>query len=72
VTTTNHDDDRARVARIDKEFSTLRARAALAGFQLHIVTGPDGTAEYLMIRWNMTRALPNLAAVAAFLDGVER
>lgn len=49
-----------------KTYATLQARAALAGFQL--VRMPDG--DYVVGRWGMVRALPDAAAVRAFLQQV--
>ena len=47
-----------------KTFETLRAKAALAGIQLHRMG--DGT--YSLARWNMHRGdLPNLQAVRVLL-----
>ncbi len=59
----------ARAARDqrDKAFATLRARAALGGYSLQIID-EHGDALYLVGRWDRSRTLPDLAAVAAFLD----
>jgi len=53
-----------------KNFATLRARAALAGFEL-LELGDDGRRVFVLSRWNLTRELPDLDAVAAFLDRVQ-
>lgn len=46
-----------------KTLATLRASLALAGgYSLHELT--DGS--FLVARWNLTRTLPDLAAVRAF------
>ncbi len=49
-----------------KAVATATARAALAGFEL--VQMADGS--FVVARWTMTRALPDLAAVEAFLAQV--
>ena len=51
-----------------KEFETLRARAALRGFTLHMIEGREGVSDYLVARWNLSRTLPDFASVARFLD----
>jgi hypothetical protein len=53
-------------AGLGKRVATLRARAALAGFEL--VEMADGS--FVIARWTLTRALANLAAVEAFLAQV--
>lgn len=50
-----------------KTFATLRARAALAGFTMGTMTETDGLCFYLLSRWGMSRTLPDLGSVAAFL-----
>ncbi len=62
-------DSAARAARDqrDRAFATLRARAELGGYALHIID-EHGDALYLVGRWDRSRTLPDLAAVAAFLD----
>jgi len=47
-----------------KVVETLRARAALAGFELKHL--PDGS--FTISRWGMFRELPHAAAVEQFLD----
>ena len=54
----------------DKAFATLRARAAMAGYTLGTVTEPDGSPMYVVSRWDVSRTLPHLSAVAAFLRKV--
>jgi hypothetical protein len=49
-----------------KQFATLQARAAIAGFEL--VCMPDGS--FVVAGWTMTRALADVAAVGAFLAQV--
>ena len=53
-----------------KAFATLRARAALAGFTLSVMTDADGLCLYLVSRWGMSRTLPDLAGLVAFLRKV--
>lgn len=50
-----------------KTFATLRARAALICCTLASVNGSTGLAGYLLARWVVVHALPDLAAVAALL-----
>ncbi len=50
-------------ARRAKWLSSLRARAALAGFEL--VQMPSG--DLVIGRWGLIRALPDLEAAEAFL-----
>lgn len=68
TTTTNHDDDRHCVERVDQAVAALRARAKAAGFTIHIVQNAVGITEFVVVRWGMSKALPDVAAVAAFLD----
>ena len=44
-----------------------RPRCA-GGFTLHVIDDGHRGAAFLMTKWNLTRELPDLAAVAAFLD----
>lgn len=53
-----------------KAFANLRASAALAGFTLCTMTETAGLCFYLVSRWGMSRTLPDLAAVVAFLRQV--
>jgi hypothetical protein len=64
------DSARAAIARHDKLISTLRARAALAGITMHVVADEHGRGAYLLTRWCLSRELPDLRAVGAFLDQV--
>lgn len=50
--------------------ATLQARAALAGFTLSVMTDTDGLCLYLVSRWGMSRTLPDLAGLVAFLRRV--
>lgn len=49
-----------------KTFATLQARAALRGYSLQALA--DDT--FLVHRWNLARALPDLRAVRDFLEQV--
>lgn len=67
------DDDgcaRAAVERQDKAITTLKARAALAGYGFHIVDAGGGKAAYLLARWNRSIELTTLQAVEDFLARV--
>ncbi len=54
----------------DKRIATLQAQFALAGFQLHVVAGPAGQAEYIASRWALHKVLPDLAAAEMFISQV--
>ena len=62
------DESRAERDGRDKAIASLRARAALAGFTLHIIDDGNRGAAFLICRWNLSRTLPDAAAVSAFLD----
>ena len=53
-----------------KRFSTLRARLALAGWELSKTPAVDAPDVFYASRWNMARELHGLAAVATFADRV--
>lgn len=57
----------AHDATADKEFATLRAQAALRGHELHRSNPADGPTRYWASRWGMTRELPSIQDVRAFL-----
>jgi hypothetical protein len=59
---------RAPVDQADKEFQTARAKLAMAGYQLHRIDDGTGGAMFLVQRWDRSRTLPDLPAVAAFLE----
>jgi hypothetical protein len=61
---------RTEIEQRDKHIATLRARAALAGFELMIVSAADGTRVFSAGRWGRTVDLPNAAAVSDWLDRV--
>jgi hypothetical protein len=69
----SHPDSEALAARDqhDKVIQTLRARAALRGFALHVIsTGhtADSPAAFLVSRWNLSRTLATVGAVESFID----
>jgi hypothetical protein len=54
-----------------KRLSTLRARAALAGVQLHVFDDEDTLKViFIVSRWAMTKQLESLDAVSDWLDRV--
>ncbi len=59
----------AHIAEQDKEFSTARAKLAIAGWTLHIVDG-GGAAAYWVSRWGQSRTLPDRHALAQFMKQV--
>lgn len=64
------DTDRQNVAHAppgDKEFSTLRAMAAMRGHQLHRSNPTDGPVAYWATRWGIARELPTIEDVRAFV-----
>jgi len=50
----------------DKAFATLQAKAALAGWE--VVRMADGSV--VVCRWTLTRSLPDVPALAKFLQQV--
>lgn len=61
----------APTAPADKRVATLRARAALQGIVMHDLKGDDGTPEYVVTKWALTRAFRSLDELEAWLDRVE-
>ena len=59
----------AQPAEAAKQFSTLRAIAALRGYTLKVANDGDGTA-YEVGRWNLSKRLPSLASVGRWLEQV--
>jgi hypothetical protein len=51
----------------EKLFSTLQARAALAGYELRRTSDGSGKPAFQVSRWNLARVLPDLGAVEDFL-----
>lgn len=62
--------DSATAACIGKAFATLQAELALRGFALVGIGADDGPLSYRVGRWNLSRELHDLAAVAAFLKQI--
>ena len=60
----------AAVGEADKAFTTLRAMLALRGFALDIVSDGHGGTAYMVHKWSMSRALPDMPAVRAFVEQV--
>lgn len=56
--------------RPDKRFATASARAAMTGTVLHRHEADDGKEVFTVSRWSMTRELPSIEAVEAWLDRV--
>lgn len=54
-----------------KRFATLRARAALAGVELHRSTDDHDRPLYCAVKWAMVRHLSSLDEVAAWLAQVD-
>lgn len=55
-------------APMDKTWSNLVARAALAGHQLYRTSDADGEVRYFCCRWGMVKALASLDEVEEFLN----
>lgn len=53
-----------------KRFTTLRARAALAGLVLYQSTDDKGRTVYVVSRWALTKLLDTLDATEIWLDAV--
>ena len=60
----------AAVGEADKAFTTPRAMLALRGFALDIVSDGHGGTAYMVHKWSMSRALPDMPAVRAFVEQV--
>ena len=58
------------VSEQDKSFATVRAKLALAGWDVHIVDGGNGTAAYWVSRWGQSRTLPDRHALGQFMRQV--
>ena len=54
-----------------KDWSTLQARAALAGHQLFRTAAEDGAVQYFVSRWGMVKAFGSVEEVGRWLDRVE-
>lgn len=55
----------------DKVFSTLQAKAALAGFQLMRSTDDRGREVFIASQWALTAQFETMAEVGAWLQRVE-
>jgi hypothetical protein len=53
-----------------KRLATAKARAALAGVQLHVIADDAGRPSYVCTRWAMSAYFDGLADVEAWLDRV--
>jgi hypothetical protein len=60
--------ERARVEVSDKRVATARARAALAGAELHVIEGDDGCPEWIVTREAVTSKLQSLDDVERWLE----
>lgn len=61
----------AATTRPDKRFHNARARAALQSVTLYRFEDGRGIERFLVSRWALSRELPDLAAVEAWLDRLE-
>ncbi len=60
----------ADVQAADKRITSAQARAALAGFALHVVAGAGGRSEFLAHRWGRSITLPDIEAVERWVQRV--
>jgi hypothetical protein len=51
----------------EKVVASLKARAAIAGFALHVTEDDRGEPLFIASRWSLTRAFHSLDEVQAFL-----
>lgn len=49
-----------------KRIANVRARLALAGHELHVVSLPDGRHYFEVRRWQQARMISSIAGVEAF------
>lgn len=66
----DRDTARATAEQHDKQVATLKARAALGGYELHIINGANGEAEFLVFRWGLSATLKRVEDVEDFLRRV--
>jgi len=59
---------RAKLEARDERMVGLRARAALAGFELLVIAADDNTSAFMIQKFGLVRELRDVAAVEAFLD----
>jgi hypothetical protein len=55
---------------LGKQYATLQARCALAGVSLHRLENDHGKTVFIVSKWALTRELPDLDALSAWLDRV--
>ena len=55
---------------LGKPFANLRARCALAGIVLSAIENDHGKTVYIVSKWALTRELPDLESVSAWLQKV--
>jgi hypothetical protein len=55
----------------DKRCVTAQARMALLGGMLHRTQDDRGREVFVLTRWNLTRELPTIEAVEAWIDRLE-
>jgi hypothetical protein len=68
ATTADHTAIRREVEARDKQIANLKARAALAGYVLLIVSASDGGSAFMIQKFGLVRELRNVAEVEQFLD----
>jgi hypothetical protein len=54
-----------------KRLATAKARAALAGVELHAIESDDGRPQYICTKWAMTASFADMAQVEAWLSRVD-
>lgn len=60
----------ASAENLGKPFANLRARCALAGIALSAIENDNGKTVYIVSKWALTRELPDLESVSAWLEKV--
>lgn len=61
---------RAAIEQHDKRIATLRARCAIAGYELMTVNTGSGTSTFAVIRWGRSLDLLDANAVERWLDRI--
>ena len=59
---------RAEVEQRDKQIANLKARAAIAGYVLQVVTAGNGGSAFMIQKFGLVRELHDVAAVERFLQ----
>lgn len=54
----------------DKRLATAKARAAMAGVELHAITDDRGAPLFVCVKWALTACFTDLADVEVWLDRV--